>query len=84
MKPPPWKIGNRLIGIDLERRRIWVGGQRLHHGVTGIAVAGAGLAGLAVRRFTTRGGLEWALVGTALMAHDWHDRSVWFQRGAGD
>ena len=85
----PWTVGNHWIGLDLERRRMWVAGQRLHHGVTGIALAGAGLAGLAARRLTAhgltpRGGLEWTLIGTALVAHDWHDRSIWFQRGAGD
>src|SRR5262249_27402112 len=40
----PWKVGNRMVGIDPELRRLWVGGQRLHHGVTGIAFAGAGIA----------------------------------------
>jgi hypothetical protein len=77
----PWTRGNRLVGYDLDRRRIWIGGQRVHHGVTGLLVAGAGLAGLAARRFTTSGGLQWTLLGTALVAHDWHDRSVWFERG---
>jgi hypothetical protein len=80
----PWEIGNRLVGVDLERRRIWIGGQRLHHGVTGIALAGIGVAGLAARRITTRGGLQWALIGTAMIAHDWSDRSMWFKRGRGD
>jgi hypothetical protein len=39
----PWKRGNRIIGIDPDRRRMWVGGQRLHHGLTGVALAAAGL-----------------------------------------
>ena len=38
----PWTVGNRIVGIDPELRRLWIGGQRLHHGVTGIAIAGAG------------------------------------------
>jgi hypothetical protein len=49
-----------LVRFDSDRRRIWVGGQRLHHGLTGTFLAVAGIA---------------------LMAHDWHDRSYWFQRG---
>jgi hypothetical protein len=39
----PWKVGNRIVGVDPDRRRLWVGGQRLHHGLTGIALAAAGL-----------------------------------------
>jgi hypothetical protein len=78
----PWKVGNRLLGIDPELRRVWVGGQRLHHGLTGIAVATAGLAKLATGRTEATRAIAWALVGGALMAHDWKDRSVWFQRGS--
>ena len=62
MNPRPWKIGNRLVGYDPARRRLWVGGQRMHHGLTGVLLA---------------------LAGTALMLHDWKDRSMWFERGPG-
>ena len=41
--PVPWTRGNRLLGFDLEQRRLWVAGQRLHHGATGIALALAGI-----------------------------------------
>jgi hypothetical protein len=78
----PWKVGNRVLGIDPELRRVWVGGQRLHHGLTGFAVASAGMAQLATRRSEVARAITWALVGGALMAHDWKDRSVWFERGA--
>ncbi len=71
-----------LVRYDPVRRRLWIRGQRLHHGSTGVALAALGLAGLAAHRFSPRGGLEWTLFGTALMAHDWHDRSLWFERGA--
>ena len=71
-----------LLRYDTHRRRVWVAGQRLHHGVTGALMAGMGISGLMAHRLTTRGGLEWALFGSVLMAHDWHDRSLWFQRGA--
>ena len=58
----PWTPGNRLLGVDVPRRRVWICGQRVHHGLTGVLLAAAG---------------------TALMAHDWKDRPMWFERGAG-
>jgi hypothetical protein len=78
----PWKRGNRMIGIDPELRRLWIGGQRLHHGLTGIAVAGTGLATFAIRRSDATRAIAWTLAGGVLIAHDWKDRSVWFRRGA--
>ncbi len=57
----PWTHGNRLIGVDPMRKRLWIGGQRVHHGATGVALT---------------------LLGAALVAHDWKDRPIWFQRGA--
>jgi hypothetical protein len=80
--PTPWTHGNRLVGFDTERRRLWVGGQRLHHGLTGTALAGAGLAQLMIRRSADGRLLASLLAGGALMAHDWKDRGVWFRRGA--
>jgi hypothetical protein len=77
----PWTLGNRLVGLDPELRRLWIGGQRLHHGLTGIAVASAGIAQLAVRRSDASRAIAWTLAGGVLMAHDWKDRSVWFRRG---
>jgi len=77
----PWTCGGRLLGYDPELRRVWVGGQRLHHGVTGIALTGAGVLGVAARRFRASRGAVWALTGTALVAHDWKDRALWFRRG---
>jgi hypothetical protein len=77
----PWKVGNRVVGIDLSNRRLWIGGQRLHHGLTGIAVAGAGLTQLLVRRSDPNRAIAWALAGAVLMAHDWKDRGAWFRRG---
>ena len=52
-----------MIGYDADRRRVWICGQRVHHGLTGVLLA------------TT---------GTILMTHDWKDRPLWFERGAGD
>jgi hypothetical protein len=60
------------LHYDAARRRLWIYGQRCHHGATGALLAGAGaLAGSATLLAT----------GTALMAHDWHDRQIWFKRG---
>lgn len=75
-------LGGGLVSYDATRRRLWIGDQRLHHGLTGFLLAGFGVAGLAARRLTPRGGVEWALFGSVLMAHDWRDRSRWFERGA--
>ena len=33
-----------LVSYDAAKRRVWVGHQRLHHGLTGAFLAGAGLA----------------------------------------
>lgn len=38
----PWTKGNRLLGYDPTRRRLWVGGQRMHHGLTGVLLAVTG------------------------------------------
>jgi hypothetical protein len=78
---PAWTHGNKLVGYDPELRRLWIGGQRLHHGVTGIALAGTALAQLATRRSAAPSALARLLAGSALVAHDWKDRTVWFRRG---
>ena len=62
MRSRPWTHGNRLVGYDPARKRVWVLGQRVHHGMTGALLAATG---------------------TLLMAHDWKDRPMWFQRGPG-
>ena len=49
-----------LLRYDPRRRRLWIAGQRVHHGLTGAFLLAAG---------------------TALMLHDWKDRSLWFQLG---
>jgi hypothetical protein len=77
----PWTRGNRLVGYDPTRKRMWVGGQRLHHGATGIALAAGAVLGMSTHRFAARRALAWTLAGTALVAHDWKDRSVWFAGG---
>jgi hypothetical protein len=77
-----WTHGNRIVGVDMTRRRLWVGGQRLHHGTTGIAVAGAALAQLLAGRTSPGRGAVYVIAGGAMVAHDWRDRRVWFELGA--
>jgi hypothetical protein len=79
----PAVAGSHFLEIDWSRRRLWVAGQRLHHGLTGVLLAGAGLAGIAAHSGDARRSFRWALLGTMLMAHDWHDREIWFERGPG-
>ena len=49
-----------LLRYDAHQRRLWIAGQRVHHGLTGVLLLAAG---------------------TALVLHDWKDRSLWFQLG---
>jgi hypothetical protein len=68
-----------LVHYDAKRKRVWIRGQRCHHGATGALLATAGLIGLAALRVPAIGAIVAA--GGALMAHDWDDRRVWFQKG---
>jgi hypothetical protein len=63
---------------DAARRRLWIRGQRCHHGATG-----AVLAASAVVLAATRSPASIALLaaGSVMMVHDWKDRSIWFERG---
>jgi hypothetical protein len=67
------------LHYDATLRRLWIRGQRCHHGATGALLAGAGMLGLLTLRAPALAGMVAA--GSFLMAHDWHDRTVWFQRG---
>ncbi len=73
----------RVVEYDAIRRRLWILGQRCHHGATGAVLATGALVGAAAGAF--RFGRVVALTGAAtlLMAHDWKDRSIWFERGHG-
>jgi hypothetical protein len=80
----------RLVEYDALHRRLWIHGQRLHHGATGTVVALTASLGLlaghgpSIRTQSTPRSLTvLAIAGWALMAHDWKDRSVWFARGPG-
>ncbi len=60
------------LHYDAASRRLWIFGQRCHHGATGALLAGAGAAVKSSALLAA---------GTMLMAHDWHDRALWFERG---
>jgi hypothetical protein len=70
-----------LVHYDPGHRRLWLRGQRCHHGATGVLLAGAGVAGAALR---SRRLAALIAAGALLMANDWHDRAVWFARGSQD
>jgi hypothetical protein len=84
------------IRYDAKRRRLWILGQRCHHGATGAlitATAGAWfarkqllgptLASAAAASSALAQTATLAAVGSLMMVHDWKDRSVWFQLGPG-
>ena len=76
-----------LLEYDASRHRVWIRGQRFHHGAGGTIVATTACAGLITGRLRAsslpRHFLALVLAGGALMAHDWKDRSIWFERGRG-
>ncbi len=79
----------KLVEYDGLRRRVWILGQRCHHGATGSLVAAAAFLALVTETAFDpdpgpRSALAVAAAGGALMmAHDWKDRSIWFERGRG-
>jgi hypothetical protein len=79
VRQPPW----RVIEYDALRVRLWILGQRCHHGATGTLVAAFACLGLVVDRDGRSPLLALAATGSVLMAHDWKDHSIWFERGRG-
>ena len=79
----------KLVEYDALRRRLWIFGQRCHHGATGTLVAAAAFLVLATESAVDPDPAPrsvFALVaasGALMMAHDWKDRSIWFERGRG-
>jgi hypothetical protein len=63
------------------RRRLWIAGQRCHHGATGALLTTAAAAGLALRRNPAM--IALVATGSVLMVHDWNDRALWFKPGWG-
>ena len=81
----------KLVEYDALRHRLWILGQRCHHGATGSIVATAAFLVLVTDPVPIakpyagpRSVLALTAAGGALMmAHDWKDRSIWFERGRG-
>jgi hypothetical protein len=69
------------LHYDPSRRRLWIAGQRCHHGATGAIVSVASAVALAARREHAARLAALVAAGGLLMAHDWHDRAIWFQPG---
>ncbi len=82
-------ITSRFVEYDAIRRRLWILGQRCHHGATGSLAAALACVGIVADTAgfgafgDKRRKLALALTGGALMAHDWKDRAIWFERGRG-
>jgi H+/gluconate symporter-like permease len=79
-----------FVEYDALRRRLWIAGQRCHHGATGSVVAAIACVGLMVDPVAAakpaprpRSMIALAAAGGAMMLHDWKDRSIWFERGHG-
>jgi hypothetical protein len=79
----------RLVEYDALRRRLWIFGQRCHHGATGSILAAAACLALIAEPAPIAKPVaapSSALVlaaGALMMVHDWKDRSIWFERGRG-
>jgi hypothetical protein len=90
MQPESTPSTHNLVEYDALKRRLWIFGQRCHHGATGSVVAAIACVGImfesAPAPSPLQGGrskLALALTGGALMAHDWKDHAIWFERGRG-
>jgi hypothetical protein len=81
----------RLVEYDALTRRLWIFGQRCHHGATGSLMALAACVALLSDPDTVIKPTTWpasllaltAAGGAVMMAHDWKDRAIWFERGRG-
>ena len=88
------------IRFDARRRRLWIFGQRCHHGATGAVIAAAAgavlardqlaaptqatLAGARAASRVVTQATLLAAVGGLMMLHDWKDHSIWFELGPGN
>ena len=71
----------RIVEYDAIRRRLWILGQRCHHGAAGSVVTTLACVGYLGSR-GHRSLLAVAATGGVLVLHDWKDHAVWFRRGA--
>ena len=75
------ELVRKPLYYDRQLRRLWIRGQRCHHGATGALLATGAVLGFAAARWNPVRTVVLATTGSLLMAHDWKDRSIWFQRG---
>ncbi|MGI8559753.1 MAG: hypothetical protein ACR2ND_15865 [Solirubrobacteraceae bacterium] len=83
------------IQYDPARRRLWILGQRCHHGAAGAILAAAGGSLVAAKHTLAPSrksiaaahagahAIVIASVGGVLMLHDRRDHAIWFERGVG-
>jgi len=83
MRPSAAQRTSRIVEYDVFSKRLWILGQRCHHGATGSLVAALACAGIIAQRSNPTQLIAIAATGGALMAHDWKDRGHWFERGYG-
>jgi hypothetical protein len=84
-------LAGKLVEYDALRHRLWILGQRCHHGATGSVVAAAACLALVGDPTTVSKPHLWpgsllalaAAGGALMMVHDWKDRAIWFERGRG-
>ena len=74
----------RLVEYDAMKRRLWILGQRCHHGATGSLVAAVACLGIASHRHVNVPLTTLVAAGGLLMVHDWKDRAIWFEPGHGN
>jgi hypothetical protein len=72
------------IEYDAPMRRLWIGGQRCHHGASGMLLTCAALTAASIGRLKLKSTAALASGGALLMAHDWKDHSLWFEPGHGE
>ncbi len=77
---------HRIVEYNSPQRRLWIFGQRCHHGATGSLLATLACVGMlsdppSPTRLAPLVAL--AATGGVLMAHDWKDHTIWFERGRG-
>ena len=80
----PGRLGSCSgLEYDSELRRLWILGQRIHHGAVGTLGVAAGMAGAALVGGFRAEVAPLLVLSVALVAHDWKDRSLWFVAGRG-
>ena len=77
------QLPRRIVEYDGPSHRLWILGQRCHHGATGSLVIALACLGIVAERQGRSPLVALAATGGALMAHDWKDHSFWFERGRG-